>query len=227
MRVRRAFTLIELLVVMAIIGILVGISLPGLRMIQREAKNATCTANLRQTFVGMEAYTQSNRDTLPMCEFLPVATVHGPQGGLPNLLSGYIPRDSDVWRCPADEDPDSLETGTSYIYSPGLLRYTPAVQAEVATLLLSFQPGSMSLAQLDRSRLDAEGRLMTSFFRANPTKYPLLADSQDRHKRSNSQRNGVFLDGSVRAADPPPQEQISLPGGDVVDPGNPTNPTGP
>lgn len=95
---------------------------------------------------------------------------------------------------------DSLATSTSYIYLPALLRYTPPVQAEVVGLLLSWAPGSMSMTQLDRVKLDAEARIMTGFYERE-SGYPVLCDSEDRHERVGSMRNGVFLDGSVRAAD--------------------------
>jgi hypothetical protein len=98
-----------------------------------------------------------------------------------------------------------VSTGCSYIYSPGLLRYTPAVQSEVTTLIMSYAPGSITLAQLDQQRLQAESRLMTTFWRANPTKYPLLFDSADRHQRGGAKRNGAYFDGSTRPAEPPPE----------------------
>jgi hypothetical protein len=49
---------------------------------------------------------------------------------------------------------------------------------------------------------------MTEFFEREPGAYPLLVDSQDRHRRVGSERNGVFLDGSARMAEmrSPPAE---------------------
>lgn len=213
MRFRRAFTLVELLVVVLIIGLLMGIALPAMRMVMRETQNSRCLANLRQNFTAMEAYAQANREMLPMCGFLPVVTDNGPEGGLPLLLRGYMPADSESWFCPSDVNEDSLSTGTSYLYVPGLLRYTPAVQAEVATMLLGFAPGSMTLEQLARARTDAEARLMTNFFRRDGAKFPLLMDSEDRHTRVGPPRNGVFVDGSARIAEPPPEDDAAPPGG--------------
>lgn len=203
----RGFTLIEMLVVISIIAILMGVALPAMRMVRRETQNGQCLAHLRQNFIAIDAYAQSNRETLPMCEFIPVVTDNGPEGGLPRLLRGYMPHDSETWLCPCDEHEDSLATGTSYMYVPGLLRYTPTVQAEVTTLLTGFAPGSMTVAQLQQVRLDAEGRLMTAFYRADGTKFPLLVDSEDRHTRTGTPRNGVFIDGSARIADAPPEEE--------------------
>lgn len=221
----RAFTLIELLVSIAIIGILMGIIVPSAGMIRRESQNATCMSNLRQDFVAVEAFRKINQDRLPMCEFIPVVTEAGPSGGLPNLLKGYLPANSETWLCPADVVQDSLETGTSYMYLPGLLRYSPAVQVDVVTLLLNFQPGSMTAAQLAKQKSDAEARIMTTFYEREAQTYPVLVDSADRHPRNGSMRNGVFLDGGVRAADQNGQG-ITAPGGRPGPPPPPPNQEG-
>jgi prepilin-type N-terminal cleavage/methylation domain-containing protein len=198
---RRAFTLVELLVVVAIIGILIGIIVPSARGIQRESQNAGCLSNLRQDFIAVDAFRQQNSGRLPMCEFLPVVTDAGVDGGLPNFLSGFMPADSSSWICPADKDEESLSTGTSYMYLPGLLRYTPAVQVDVVTLLMSFDPATTSMDRLMTVRLDAEARAMTEFFEREAARYPLLTDSQDRHRRVGVERNGVYVDGSARMAE--------------------------
>ena len=210
---RRAFTLVELMVVIAIIGLLMGMLIPAARAIQRESRNAACMSNLRQDFVAVDAYRQQNSGKLPMCEFLPVVTDAGIDGGLPKLLSGFMPEDSESWKCPADQNEESLATGTSFLYLPGLLRYAPAVQVEVVTLLMSFDPASANMDQLARVRLDAEARAMSEFFDREGMNYPLLADSEDRHRRVGSERNGVFIDGSTRMAEQPTQDQVGSAGG--------------
>lgn len=197
---RRAFTLVELLVVVAIIGMLIGIIVPSARAIQRESQNAGCLSNLRQDFIAVDSFRQQNSGRLPMCEFLPVVTNAGIDGGLPNFLSGFLPANSPSWICPADQDEQSLSTGTSYMYLPGLLRYTPAVQVDVVTLLMSFDPATTSMDRLMSVRLDAEARAMTDFFEREAARYPLLTDSQDRHRRVGVERNGVYIDGSARIA---------------------------
>jgi prepilin-type N-terminal cleavage/methylation domain-containing protein len=202
MRGRRtaAFTLVELMVTVAIVALLIGIMVPSARAIQRESRNTGCLNNLRQCFTGVDAWRQQNGGLVPMCEFLPVVTDTGIDGGLPNLLAGYLPADSPAWTCPSDDDEESLATGTSYVYLPGLLRYTPAVQVDVATLLASFDPATVSMQQLENARRESESRAMTEFFEREPASFPLLIDSQDRHRRVGSERNGVFLDGSARMA---------------------------
>jgi prepilin-type N-terminal cleavage/methylation domain-containing protein len=198
---QRAFTLVELIVSIAIIAILMGVLIPATGAARRESANLTCLSNLRQDFVAVDAYRKSNRDQLPMCEFIPVVTDQGPSGGLPNLLASYLPADGKTWLCPADVVQDSLDTGTSYMYLPGLLRYSPAVQVDVVTVLLSWRPGTLTAAQRERTKTDTEARIMTAFYEREAGTYPLLVDSEDRHQRTGAQRNGVFLDGGARSVD--------------------------
>ena len=206
----RAFTLVELMVTVAVIGLLMGILIPSARAMQRESRNAGCLSNLRQDFVAVDSYRQQNAGQLPMCEFLPVVTDAGVDGGLPQAMKGFIPADSSSWLCPADENEESTATGTSYVYLPGLLRYTPSVQVDVVALLSTFDPATMTMAELESVRRQAEARAMTEFFEREAAAYPLLIDSEDRHRRVGSERNGVFVDGSARIAElrsppePPP-----------------------
>ena len=204
----RAFTLVELMVTVAVIGLLMGILIPSARAMQRESRNAGCLSNLRQDFVAIDSYRQQNGGQVPMCEFLPVVTEAGIDGGLPNAMKGFMPADSPSWLCPGDENEESVATGTSYVYLPGLLRYTPSVQVDVVGLIATFDPSTMSMAELDELRRQLEARAMTEFFEREPGAYPLLVDSQDRHRRVGSERNGVFLDGSARMAEmrSPPAE---------------------
>ena len=204
----RAFTLVEMLVTISVIGVLTGIIIPSVRAVQRESRNAQCLSNLRQDFLAIDSYRQQNAGQLPMCEFLPVVTEAGVDGGLPRFLKGFAPPESSTWLCPEDLDEESVATGTSYVYLPGLLRYTPSVQVDVVGLIATFDPSTMSMAELDELRRQLEARAMTEFFEREPGAYPLLVDSQDRHRRVGSERNGVFLDGSARMAEmrSPPAE---------------------
>jgi prepilin-type processing-associated H-X9-DG protein/prepilin-type N-terminal cleavage/methylation domain-containing protein len=55
-----AFTIIELLVAIAVIGILSGLLVPGLRYARRAAHSAMCKSNLRQLGIAMALYVQCN-----------------------------------------------------------------------------------------------------------------------------------------------------------------------
>ena len=111
------------------------------------------------------------------------------------------------WFCPADVDDESLATGTSYMYIPGLLRYTPEVQFQVTKTVFLQKLNERAQA---KARTDLEGQLLEGFYsgvdkRAGGTGprasyYPLLMDSADRHPGTRSPRNALYVDGSVREA---------------------------
>jgi prepilin-type N-terminal cleavage/methylation domain-containing protein len=195
----RGFTLIETLVVIGIIALLTGLIMPAVNMVKKESYNTNCLSNLRQNFTVWQSYQTVNKGVLPMCEFLPVVTPQGIEGGLPNLLSKFQPADSATWLCPADDDTESTETGTSYTYLPGLIRFSPQIQMEVLQVLLNL-PSTASERQRENARLQTESKLVVRLFE-NDSKglFPILMDSADRHPGTRVPRNGVYLDGSAKA----------------------------
>ncbi|MDZ4756228.1 MAG: type II secretion system protein [Phycisphaerae bacterium] len=193
----RGFTLTELLVTLAIISVLMAIVIPTAKLFQAEARSVSCTNNMRQIWVCVDMYRQSNRDYLPMCEFVPVATADGPQGGLPETLKGFVEKDCECWRCAADFDEEgSLSTGTSYMYLPGLIRYTPQIQIAVQQAMAPFiMNPSMSQAVKDKLQRDAESKLVTRFYE-NSIDFAVITDSQDRHPIGDrNPKNAVYFDG--------------------------------
>ncbi len=61
---RHGFTLIELLVVIAIIALLMGIMMPTLSRIRKQAAGSACLSNQHQLILAWVMYTQDNDDNL-------------------------------------------------------------------------------------------------------------------------------------------------------------------
>ncbi len=62
---KRGFTLIELLVVIAIIAILMGILMPALSKVRKQARMIRCQANLRQYAIAGKLYSNDNDNFFP------------------------------------------------------------------------------------------------------------------------------------------------------------------
>jgi prepilin-type N-terminal cleavage/methylation domain-containing protein len=196
----RGLTIVEMLAVIGIIGILMSLVVPTISGIRKEALSVSCQSNLRQLFTGFDTYRATIRGQLPMCDFLPASTPEGPQGGLVSVLGRTLGTDNKCWFCPADDDEDgSIAAGTSYVYMPGLLRYTPQVQIPVASLMATtLADMSLTARQRERMRLEAESRLVGALYERSPMGFPVINDSQDRHKIGDrNPRNAVYIDGSV------------------------------
>lgn len=70
-RRRTGFTLVELLVVLGIIVVLVSILLPVLKSIREQGKSVSCSGNMHEILVAMNAYVSANDGALPVA---PMAT---------------------------------------------------------------------------------------------------------------------------------------------------------
>ncbi|MFZ9915320.1 MAG: hypothetical protein ACO3IB_08315 [Phycisphaerales bacterium] len=188
-----------MLAVIGVIGVLLGLILPAIANVRRESQSVACQANLRQMHSAVETYRAAIKGQLPMCDFLPASTPEGPVGGLVEVLEKTVGADCSCWYCAADDDEEeSRATGTSYVYLPGLLRYTPQVQIQVAALLFASQGDALTERQRERRRRDAEAKLVGVLYERSPNAVALLMDSQDRHKiGSRNPRNAVYIDGSV------------------------------
>jgi len=202
-RSRRAggFTIVEMMAVIGIIVLLTGIAVPTLKVVREEARSTACRTSLREIGLGISAYRTNMGDRIPSCEPLPAEVAPGEtEGGLLDVLDGYIDPDCTCWVCQADVDPESLAAGTSYIYIPGLLRYAPQIQVSVGQALIPLiQSGEFSAERLERFRRNLEANELTALFdHQRGRSLPILADSQDRHPNNSSvPRNGLFMDGSV------------------------------
>ncbi len=152
---RRAFTLVELMVVLAVVALLLGMLLPGLRAIAAMARQTTCQSNLRQLSVAAFAYAATNSESMP-----PALLYFQEAGGVrtvawdyelrgdtvaPGALARFTDAPSAVQQCPdfvaepaADGDQaPSTEPFSGYNYNTSYIGHEgtyPAMDASGATL---------------------------------------------------------------------------------------------
>ncbi len=102
MHKQRGFTLIELLVVIAIIALLMGILMPALQRVRKQARTVYCLSSLKQLGVAMTAYVFDNEDIIPraldhevkwLLVFMPYLGTEYSQA------SDY--REVDIYQCPS------------------------------------------------------------------------------------------------------------------------------
>lgn len=202
-RSRSGFTLVETMAVIGIIVVLMSIAIPTLKVVRNEAQSTSCRTSLREIGTAISTYRINMGERIPSCEPLPAMIEEGvTEGGLPEVLDGYIDIDCSCWVCSADVDPESLSAGTSYLYVPGLIRYAPQIQITVGQALLPLiLSGNFDADRIEQFRRNYEANELTAIFEhERGRRLPLLTDSQDRHPNNASvARNGLFIDGSVAA----------------------------
>ncbi|MGI5816488.1 MAG: type II secretion system protein [Armatimonadota bacterium] len=204
---RLGFTLIELLVVIAIISILAAILFPAFARAREQARQASCTSNLRQIGIAWQMYAGDHDDlVVPEWYFAPepAPRYNDDSGGLwdwPVLLQSYI-RNRDIYECP------------SY---PGLIYDLPGSSTDLP------YPVYYTLAQTAARDFSSDARPPLSLARvANPSDKIVMTDKwhsdsvwtnvivpgerEDWHGHEDSYvgywhndgANYLFMDGSVR-----------------------------
>jgi prepilin-type N-terminal cleavage/methylation domain-containing protein/prepilin-type processing-associated H-X9-DG protein len=101
---KRAFTLIELLVVIAIIALLMGILMPALQRVRKQAKKIACFSNMRQMGIALNTY-------LPDANYrLPPSSCHceDPNDHWLHVLTNYTSEQL-LFRCPSDTSKNFMD----------------------------------------------------------------------------------------------------------------------
>ena len=103
----RGFTLIELLVVVAIIGMLIAILIPGLRLATEAGNRLICQTHLDQLFKGTMIFTEDHPDDrLPYFAwwFRP----DGTEFWITEIAQAMETLEPEIFRCPSDQEPPEI-----------------------------------------------------------------------------------------------------------------------
>ena len=101
---RRAFNLVELLVVIGIIGFLIALLLPELRIAREVGQRTQCQSNLRQIGTALLLYSNENGGSMPSWSgWHSTAFPADPKGEVSwvGQLSRLLPVDSPIYNCPS------------------------------------------------------------------------------------------------------------------------------
>lgn len=111
--------MIELLVVIAIIAILAALLFPVLSKTKEAAKATACLSNLHQTGIALQIYVQENRNRMPVMRDVALDTNSVPTNTLPsiNIVLATQLGNTNVLRCPSDNDHLFERTGSSYAWN--------------------------------------------------------------------------------------------------------------
>ena len=109
MHKRDGFTLIELLVVIAIIAVLMGILMPALQRVRKQAKGVVCFNGLKQIGMGANLYAEDNNSYIPRSAMWGQIDEIKPwfQAFMPYLAQRAIDNDYrnvKIFRCPSYPD---------------------------------------------------------------------------------------------------------------------------
>lgn len=103
-RCKKGFTLIELLVVIAIIALLMGILMPALQQVRKQARTTACLSNLRQWSLMFAMYTDENDGYFFTGELNGTRTGMGSGEFWRETMRPYS-KDIKMWLCPQAAKP--------------------------------------------------------------------------------------------------------------------------
>jgi prepilin-type N-terminal cleavage/methylation domain-containing protein/prepilin-type processing-associated H-X9-DG protein len=209
------FTLIELLVVIAIIAILMGILMPALSKVRKQAWSVTCGSNLRQVGVAANVFAQDHDNKVPRADDQSLLSGHTNEettrwfkAFMPYLAQHVISgdyRDVKIYRCPAyPEKRNTLnfavngwKDGTTVVV--GLTRLVDIKQPGSKIYLADFEDCTEQyiVAKETDSGLGRTDVFLPDHLSASNVPFSTWAGRRIAQKRHRQGHNALFLDWHV------------------------------
>jgi len=128
---RPGFSLVELLVVIGIVGVLVGMLLPGLQRVRESSRRSACSNNLKQCLQGALSFEQARRAFPYGCDLVPrgPTLAEGTQHAWSTFILPFIEQGSlaaridltNLWDAPGGNDSASDTTIPTYVCPSGVV----------------------------------------------------------------------------------------------------------